>query len=88
LNNLQRFSKSTKKNISKEPSNEKTKTPRKKSNYPKLVEDTTKPKNPTTNEVMFEPNNNLDQFNEVLNMIEKSKVDEVSPTISAAGNNL
>jgi hypothetical protein len=88
LNNLRKFSKSTKNNnISKEPKDGKKKPPRKKSNNPKLVV-VTQP-NPTTNEVIFESNNNLDQFNKILSMIASKKNDEeevsVSPNIS--GNN-
>jgi hypothetical protein len=92
LNNLQKVAKFSKNNnAKKEPKDEKKKTPRKKSTA-KLVADTP-PNNPTPK---FESNNNLDDFNDVLNMIAKNKYEEVSSgttpptphTASISRNNL
>jgi hypothetical protein len=91
LNNLHKVAKFSKNNIAKEPKDEKKKKPRTKSTA-KLVADTP-PNNPTPK---FESNNNLDDFNDVLNMIAKNKNEEVSSgttppiphTASISRNNL
>jgi hypothetical protein len=88
LNNLHKVAKFSKNNIAKEPKDEKKKKPRKKSTA-KLVADTPPPNNPTPK---FESNNNLDDFNDVLNMIAKNKYEVSSGTTphtaSISRNNL